>query len=222
MDKVNTIFEVLGPIMIGPSSSHTAGAARLAKIAKYIAQDEVKKVIFYLHGSFAKTYKGHGTDRALVAGILGYDSDDEKLRDSLKIASDMGISYEFIPADLGVVHPNTIKFVMTTVTGEIVTVVGSSIGGGSVRIIDVNDFEVDFSGDYDTLVMRYLDKRGTVSEVSGILAHHCINIANMTVTRYPGEHEVTAIIELDAPLEDMALSLIEEIPHMNKVLLVKK
>lgn len=222
MDKVSTIFDVLGPIMIGPSSSHTAGAARLAKIAGDIAKDEVAEVVFYLHGSFAKTYMGHGTNRALVAGILGYSSDDARLRDSLEIADEKGLKYEFVPTDLGLVHPNTIKFVMTTIKGDIVTVTGSSVGGGSVRIIEVNDFEVNFSGDYDTLVMRYADKRGSISEISSILAYNGINIANMDVTRYPGAKEVTAIVELDAPLEPRALKLIEEITQMKKVLLVEK
>ena len=96
MKKVNSIFDVLGPIMIGPSSSHTAGAARLAKIAKDISSEKIKSVKFYLHGSFAQTYRGHGTDRALLAGILGYEPDDERLRDSLNIAEKENIKYECI------------------------------------------------------------------------------------------------------------------------------
>ena len=123
------VFDILGPIMIGPSSSHTAGAARLAKIASIIAGPEIKEVIFLLHGSFAKTYKGHGTDRALVAGILGMDPDDEKLRYSLDIAKEKDIKVSFREADLGDVHPNTVKFLIKLKDDNLVTVMGSSIGG---------------------------------------------------------------------------------------------
>ncbi|CDB75385.1 l-serine dehydratase iron-sulfur-dependent beta subunit [Clostridium sp. CAG:265] len=124
------IFDVLGPIMIGPSSSHTAGAARLGKIARTIVNKPIKDVTFLLHGSFKETYKGHGTDRALVAGILGMMPDDERLRDALLIAEKEGLEVHFLPADLGQVHPNTVKIVMTDCDDINWEVLGSSIGGG--------------------------------------------------------------------------------------------
>ena len=133
------IFDILGPVMIGPSSSHTAGAARLGKIARSIAGGEIAEVTFLLHGSFAKTYRGHGTDKALVAGILGMEPYDERLRDSMEIAKELGVKFLFKEADLGDVHPNTVKFIMRTVDDNYCEVMGSSIGGGNIKIFEVND-----------------------------------------------------------------------------------
>ncbi len=222
MKKVNSIFDVLGPIMIGPSSSHTAGAARLAKIAKDICNEKIKKVKFYLHGSFSQTYRGHGTDRALVAGILGYEPDDERLRDSLKIADKENIKYEFIMSDLGLVHPNTVKFVIEDVNDKITDVVGSSIGGGAVIITQINGFEVEFTGEYHTIITRHVDKRGIISEVSGILSHNGINIANMKVSRNPGSKEASMIIEIDSPPEKRVIDMIQELEPMKSVIEIKK
>lgn len=131
-----SVFDILGPIMIGPSSSHTAGAARLGKEARAIVGEDFKAVKFYLHGSFAETYKGHGTDRALVAGTLGMEPDDDHLKDALNIAKEKGIDVEFIPADLGTdKHPNTVKMVFIMKDGTEKEIVGSSIGGGNVQML---------------------------------------------------------------------------------------
>lgn len=222
MKKVSSIFDVLGPIMIGPSSSHTAGAARLAKIAKDICNEEIKRVKFYLHGSFAQTYKGHGTDRALIAGILGYEPDDERLRNSLNIADEENLKYEFIMSDLGLVHPNTVKFEIEDINGRITYVIGSSIGGGSVVITKVNDFEVEFTGEYHTIITRHLDKRGIISEVSGILAHNGINIGNMKVSRNHGSKEASMIIEIDSPPEKRVIDMIKEHEVMKSVIEIRK
>ncbi len=222
MKKVNSIFDVLGPIMIGPSSSHTAGAARLAKIARDICEERIKKVKFYLHGSFARTYKGHGTDRALVAGILGYEPDDERLRDSLQIADKENLKYEFVPADLGLVHPNTVKFELEDINGKITYVIGSSVGGGAVVITKINDFDVDFTGEYDTIITRHIDKRGIISEVSGILAHNRINIANMKVLRNSGSKEASMVIEIDSASNKNVIDTIKEIDSMRSVIEIKK
>lgn len=222
MKKVSSIFDVLGPIMIGPSSSHTAGAARLAKIARDICEEKIKSVKFYLHGSFANTYRGHGTDRALVAGILGYDPDDERLRDSLKIADTENLKYEFIQADLGLVHPNTVKFELEDIKGNVTYVIGSSVGGGAVIINKINDFDVDFTGDYDTIVTRHIDKRGIISEVSGILAHNRINIANMKVSRNYGSKDASMVIEVDSSPGKNVIDLIKEIEMVKSVIEIKK
>lgn len=131
-----SVFDILGPIMIGPSSSHTAGAARLGKEARNIVGEDFESVKFYLHGSFAETYKGHGTDRALVAGTLGMEPDDDHLKEALDIAKEKGIDVEFIPADLGIdKHPNTVKMVFTMKDGSKQEIMGSSIGGGNVQML---------------------------------------------------------------------------------------
>src|SRR5690606_37851602 len=164
MLKEYGVFDVLGPIMIGPSSSHTAGAARLGKIAKQIVGEDFVKATFLLHGSFAKTYRGHGTDKALVAGILGLDPSDERIKDSFELAKKNNIQIEFIEADLGYVHPNTVKIVFHYKYKEDFYVIGSSIGGGNVNIININGNEVSFTGDYPTILAKYKDRKGVISE----------------------------------------------------------
>src|SRR6056297_211808 len=128
------IFDILGPVMIGPSSSHTAGAARIGKVARYIAGSKIKSVRFHLYGSFSKTYKGHGTDKALVAGVLGMEPSDERLADSLGIAKESGIYVEFLPFEISMGHPNTVKVEIESENGMITFVTGSSIGGGAIVI----------------------------------------------------------------------------------------
>ena len=173
------IFDILGPVMIGPSSSHTAGACRIAKTALLIAGNEFTKVEFDLHGSFAKTYKGHGTDRALLAGVLGIEPDDIRLRDSFAIADQRGIDYVFREADLGDVHPNTAKITFTYEDGTTMYIVGSSIGGGNIEIIDINGIAVQFTGSYPTILLKYVDVRGIIADISSELARNGYNIEGM-------------------------------------------
>lgn len=208
------VFDVLGPIMIGPSSSHTAGAARLAKIAGTIAGDGIKKVQFLLHGSFGKTYKGHGTDRALVAGILGMEPSDSRLRDSFSLAKELGIEVSFTEKSLGDVHPNTVKFIITKEDGHCVTVMGSSIGGGSIEIIEVDEDKVKFTGDYPTLIISHKDVPGQVSKVTGLLYQHNINIAFMRVFRSHRGETATMVFETDNKIPN---DIIEQILSIRDV-----
>lgn len=192
-----SIFDLIGPIMVGPSSSHTAGANRIGYMAKHIIGEPIKEVTFYLHGSFAKTYKGHGTDKALLAGILGYLPDDERIKDSFKYADEEGISYKFVEADLGDVHPNTTKLAVTTVSGDHWEITGSSIGGGKVKITRVNDMEVDFDGEYTSLITHHQDYPGIVAKITNILAVFEINIAFMKLFRTSRGSEAMLLIETD-------------------------
>ncbi|WP_024614829.1 L-serine ammonia-lyase, iron-sulfur-dependent subunit beta [Clostridium sp. Ade.TY] len=214
------VFDILGPIMIGPSSSHTAGAARLGKVARAVAGDDVVKVVFYLHGSFAKTYKGHGTDRALVAGILGMEPSDKRLRDSLNIAREKGLEFLFAEVDLGDVHPNTVKFDMVTKSGERREVVGSSIGGGSIKISEVNGNKVEFTGDYPTLIIAQKDVPGVVSKVTTLLYGEGINIAFMSVFRKQKGHGANMVFELDHGIDEETIKKIKEIEHISRVIMV--
>lgn len=181
--KDYTVFDILGPVMIGPSSSHTAGAARLGKIAKDIASEGFHKVEFYLHGSFAKTYKGHGTDKALIAGILGLDPADEKLKKSYEIAEEKNIDIEFIETDLGHQHPNTVKIVFKYKDKDDFYVLGSSIGGGNIVVYEINGDFVEFTGLNPIILVKYKDMKGIISKISSVLAEMDINIATMQVTR---------------------------------------
>lgn len=176
-------FDILGPIMIGPSSSHTAGAARLGKIAMDIAGDGFNAVEFHLHGSFAQTYKGHGTDKALVAGILGMEPSDPRIKTSMEIAHAKDIDIQFIEIDLGYEHPNTVKIVFKYNNKEDYYIIGSSIGGGSIIITNINGNLVEFKGNNPTILLTYSDRKGVISYVSSILADHNLNIASMKVTR---------------------------------------
>ena len=194
------VYDILGPIMIGPSSSHTAGAARLGKIAGIIGGGDIVKVVFMLHGSFAKTYKGHGTDRALVAGVLGMEPWDERLRNSLDIAKNKGLEIEFQEADLGDVHPNTVKFLMTRSDGSIMEVRGSSIGGGNIIINEVDNEEIEFSGEYPTIIIKHKDVPGVISKVTALLYQEEINIAFMKVFRNSRGSDAVMVFETDTPV----------------------
>lgn len=214
------IFDVLGPIMIGPSSSHTAGAARLGKIARTIVNKPIKDVTFLLHGSFKETYKGHGTDRALVAGILGMMPDDERLRDALLIAEKEGLEVHFLPADLGQVHPNTVKIVMTDCDDINWEVLGSSIGGGLVEIYEINGNKVKITGEYPTIITCHDDIPGTVSKVSTLFYDNDINIAHMTLVRSQKGKDATMTFEVDNNVSEELIAAIKAVEGVNRVILI--
>jgi L-serine dehydratase len=220
--KEYSIFDIIGPIMIGPSSSHTAGAARLGKVARSIAEGEIKKVEFLLHGSFSKTYKGHGTDRALVAGILGFEPWDERLRDSLSIAKEKNIEISFIEADLGDVHPNTVEFIMTLKDDSIVKVMGSSIGGGNILISEVDGEKVEFNGNYPTLLVKHKDLPGMISKVSGLISKANINIAFLKVFRISKGQLATMVFETDSPVPSEIINEINELGNIVNIRAINK
>lgn len=206
------IFDILGPIMIGPSSSHTAGAARLGKVAKGIVGVDFDSVKFYLHGSFAKTYKGHGTDRALVAGVLGMDPGDENLRHALEMAEEKGIGIEFIEADLGSYqHPNTVKLVFETKGGREVDITGSSIGGGSIVITNIEGTDVSLTGNRPTLVVKHKKLEGIVTKVTKVLGEDDITVDIMKVERSTHRDEAVMIIEVESNIGSNVLRDISEV-----------
>ena len=162
-----SVFDVLGPNMIGPSSSHTAGAASLAFLAQKMINGPLKKVEFTLYGSFARTYRGHGTDRALLGGIMGFSTDDKRIPDSFAIAKERGLDYHFtVNESEEVSHPNTVNIAMTNEAGRMLTVRGESLGGGKIRITRINQVEVDFSGEYSTAIVIHKDTPGMVAHLS--------------------------------------------------------
>lgn len=209
------VFDILGPIMIGPSSSHTAGAARLGKIARAISGEDIKEVTFLLHGSFGKTYKGHGTDKALVAGILGMEPSDVRLRNSIEIANQQGINLTFKEFDLGDQHPNTVKFIIKNSINKTFEISGSSIGGGSIKITEINGIKVDFTGEYPTLIIYHKDIPGVVSKVADIIYKGKINIAFMKVYRLEKGKDAQMVFEMDNTLSQ---EIIDEIKTVDSVL----
>lgn len=214
------IFDVLGPIMIGPSSSHTAGAARLGKIAGTIVNKPIKEVSFLLHGSFRETYKGHGTDRALVAGILGFLPDDPNLKDSISIANEKGIIIRFLQADLGQVHPNTVKFLIKDIEDIEWEVLGSSIGGGLVEIHEINGKKVKVTGEYPTIITCHNDVPGTVSKISTLFYENKINIAFMSLSRNQKGKDATMTLEVDTNISDEIINEIKSINGVNRVIVI--
>jgi L-serine dehydratase len=213
-----SIFEIMGPVMIGPSSSHTAGAEKLGKAASSICDEDFDAVDFYLHGSFAKTYKGHGTDKALVAGILGMSADDERLRDSLKLAEQKGIKVDFIETDLGEVHPNTVKIVIKNKDIVLLTLVGSSIGGGNIMINEVDGSALEISGQYPVIIATYSDVRGMISKITGAIARNEVNIATLRVSRSSKGEVATTVIETDNAAPE---SIVDEILQIENVISVR-
>lgn len=205
-------FDILGPIMIGPSSSHTAGAARLGKVSMEIAGEGFYGVDFFLHGSFAMTYKGHGTDKALVAGILGFSPDSPQLKDSFDIASKNNIEINFIKEDLGYVHPNSVKILFKYKDKEDFFVTGSSIGGGNIVIHNINGNSVEFTGNKSTLILKYNDRKGVVRDVATILAEDGLNIATLKVSR---ENNIATLVsELDSNVSEKAQKEIASLEYI--------
>lgn len=187
-------FDVVGPIMVGPSSSHTAGACRIGNAALAISGgDPFHKVQFRLHGSFASTYIGHGTDMALVAGVLGILPHDERLRDSFDIAKERGLEYSFEKADLGDRHPNSVEIIFHYDNGGHLSVIGSSIGGGNMVIVAINDIEVEFKNEFPTLILQYPEQKGVISYVSSILSDNDYNIETAVTKKI--DDTVTLVIE---------------------------
>ena len=194
-------FEVLGPVMVGPSSSHTAGALRLARVAREIAPGRVSSVEFTLYNSFAKTYLGHGTDKALVAGMLGLDTDDGRIRDSFSLAAEQGLAFSFRTSDEGTgLHPNTVDIAMGLADGGSLTVRGESVGGGRVRLSAVGGVAVDVAGEYPTLFVHHGDRPGVLARLTGALSAASINIATIRTFRDARGGDAYTVAELDEAL----------------------
>lgn len=217
-----SLFEVIGPNMVGPSSSHTAGAVSMALLARKLFPAKIKKVEFTLYGSFAKTYRGHGTDRALLGGIMGFETDDLRIRDSLSIAKERNLDYHFsIGQDTGEEHPNTADIDMTGVNGERLFVRGVSIGGGKVKIVRLNQIDVDFTGEYSTLIISQTDRPGVVAHITKVLSEREVNIAFMRLFREEKGAKAFTVVESDERIPDEVVEQIRENPLVSDVMLVQ-
>lgn len=216
-----SVFDIIGPRMTGPSSSHTAGAVRIANMARHIAGDDVVSAEFTLYASFAETGRGHGTDKALIGGILGMEPDDPTIKFAYSIARERGVDVSVIFSDEPVPAPNTAKIVATSSTGNITSVIGVSIGGGNIMITEINGLGVELTGDYPTLIAQYPDVPGVIAEVSHILAQLKINIAFMRVFRHGKGEDAYMTVETDQPIDDAALQTIRMLcPSLERVFAV--
>lgn len=212
------VFDVIGPVMIGPSSSHTAGAVRLGNLARAILGEPVERAIIGLHGSFAQTYRGHGTDVALAAGLQGWATDDSRISQSLTLAQAAGLSIVFEIIHLGeLAHPNSVKFLLTGKSGNQCSIIGSSIGGGRVVISNIDDFPVEFSGEFPAILTMHKDRPGAIALVTSILSTQGVNVAQMRVFRKQKGGLAAMIVETDQPIDDAEVEVIGKLPHIQSV-----
>lgn len=216
------LFDILGPIMVGPSSSHTAGAVRIGRMARTLLGDTPVKARIGLYGSFAETGPGHGTDKALVAGLLGMKPDDLRIPESFALAKQQGMEFSFYEAALREAHPNTALLEVEDAAGQTMKMQASSVGGGRIRVDKLDDVDVGFTGDYNTLVIHSLDISGELATVTRELSHARINIANMSLYRSRRGGEVLMVIETDQRLPPVVRQLIGELPGVAQVTYYEK
>lgn len=215
------IFDIIGPVMIGPSSSHTAGAARLGKLARTILGEKPLRAEIKLFGSFAKTYKGHGTDKALIAGLLDMAADDAGIKDAFSYALKDGLQFSFVVCESGGTHPNTAEFALTGVNGKKVRITGISTGGGNVTVNRIDDYQVEISGEYFTLITVHQDKPGIIALVTQVLANDGVNIAFMRVSRNQRGLRALMIVETDQQISARALKEINALAPIESALTIQ-
>lgn len=210
MGKADSVFEVIGPIMIGPSSSHTAAAVRIGLLSRTILGEPVTNAIIQLHGSFALTGKGHGTDKAIIAGLLGYDAADERIKSAITIAQEQGIKIEFHSIDLGDdYHPNTVRLLIAGESGAHFEITAISVGGGNISIVELNSLPIQLSGEYHTLISIHNDRPGIVAKATALIAQNKVNISTMNVSRQHRGGLAAMAVEMDQPLPVEAVKELE-------------
>jgi L-serine dehydratase len=220
MPEKSSVFDMIGPVMIGPSSSHTAGVVRIGRAARKVlgGQPDAAEITFY--NSFARTYEGHGSDRAIIAGLLDYTTDDVRIKTSLEEAGKVGLKYTFKSVgNASAMHPNTVKVEMNKGEREI-EVVGESKGGGLVNIAEVNGFKADFSASLHTLIIFADDVKGSVAFIASVLAHDGCNIATMSVSR-KGKNDLACLVfEMDSGLKTVTLNYLQSLSWVNEIIYI--
>jgi L-serine dehydratase len=220
MAERSSVFDMIGPVMIGPSSSHTAGVVRIARTAIRVLGAKPEKSTITFYNSFARTYEGHGSDRAIIAGLLDYKTDDVRIKNSFDHAKEADLKYTFKSVgNASTLHPNTIKIQMTS--GErSVEVIGESKGGGVINISEVDGFTANFSANLHTIIIKALDKKGSIAFISDILAHDDCNIATMSVSR-KGKNDVAClVIEMDSGMRPLTLDYIKSLSWIQEVVYI--
>lgn len=221
MAEKNSIFDMIGPVMIGPSSSHTAGVVRIGLAARRILGVTPKHARITFYNSFARTYEGHGSDRAIVAGLLGYPTDDERIRDAFTHAQADGLAFEFQGiGNASTLHPNTVRVELTAPDGQQVEVVGQSRGGGVVGIVEVDGFGCNFSGNLHTLIIDAEDRPGSIAFIADVIAHDDCNIATMSVSRRGKRELARQFIEMDSELRPLTLEYLRALPWLRRVIYI--
>ncbi|MCJ2145582.1 MULTISPECIES: L-serine ammonia-lyase, iron-sulfur-dependent subunit beta [Bacillus] len=214
--KYRSVFDIIGPVMIGPSSSHTAGAARIGRVARSVFGREPKQIVVSLYGSFAETYKGHGTDVAIIGGLLDFDTFDERIKDSIRLAEEKGIAIEFREEEAVPKHPNTARILISDDEGSL-ELAGISIGGGKIEIIELNGFELRLSGNHPAILVVHNDRYGTIAGVANVLAKFAINIGHMEVARKDVGQEALMTIEVDQTIDPAVFEELRALPNIIEV-----
>ena len=211
------IFDMMGPVMVGPSSSHTAGAARIGNMGRTLLGEEVARADIGLYGSFAETGFGHGTDRALLAGLLGMKPDDLRIPNAYEEANRAGMAYSFRTVELRDAHPNTALLELTGKSGKKLTLQAASIGGGAIVVNKIDGIDVNFTGDFNTLIVRNQDETGSVAAITSILSQVHINVANMSVNRHRRGGDALMVIETDQHIKPRQVEFLSELPGILSV-----
>ena len=211
------IFDMMGPVMVGPSSSHTAGAARIGNMGRTLLGEEVARADIGLYGSFAETGYGHGTDRALLAGLLGMKPDDLRIPNAYEEANRAGMAYSFRTVELRDAHPNTARLELTGKSGKKLTLQASSIGGGAIVVNKIDGIDVNFTGDFNTLIVRNQDESGSVAAITSILSQVHNTVANMSVNRHRRGGDALMVIETDQHIKPRQVEFLSELPGILSV-----
>lgn len=215
------LFNILGPITIGPSSSHTAGAVRIGLACRLLLGGDVKKAKITFYGSFAETYKGHGTDKAVIGGLLGFNTDNEKIRESLALAEFRGMHYEIESGEDPKYHPNTVVIVAQNANGQI-KLRAASVGGGAIRLQEINGFELNVSCAYDTLIIFHKDMPGVLAGIAHVFSSSGYNIGNLHLARARREGDVITVVETDVPVDKETAAQIRTVGSVYDVVALPK
>ena len=215
------LFDILGPITIGPSSSHTAGAVRIGLVCRMLLDDDIKHARITFYGSFADTYHGHGTDKAVVGGLLGFFTDNEKIRESLRLAEFRGLSYEIFTAEDPRVHPNTVMIEART-KDKSVRIQGASVGGGAIRITEINGMAVQITFNEDTLILFHRDSPGVLASIAHILSSNGYNIGNLRLSRTRREGDVITVVETDVPVDQTTVSQLWSVESVSEAVVIPR
>lgn len=205
------IFDIIGPIMVGPSSSHTAGAVRIGRMARTLLGQEPVNATLHLHGSFAETGVGHGTDKALIAGLLGMASDDYDIPRSFEIAAERGLHFVFDEKDLRDAHPNSVLLEVVGAEGATLSMQACSVGGGRIEVNKIDGVDLCFTGNFNTLIIHNKDERGYISNVTQALTLAKVNIANMSLNRNKRGGSAIMVIETDEPVPESIIELLNNL-----------
>lgn len=220
MAEQSSVFDMIGPVMIGPSSSHTAGVVRIGRVARKVLghMPEYAEITFY--NSFARTYEGHGSDRAIVAGLMDYKTDDERIRNAFDHAEENGFEFKFKSVgNASIMHPNTVK-VNAQYGDKKVEIIGESRGGGVIKISSFNGFGVGFNANLTTMILMANDKKGAIAFIATVLANDECNIASMSVNRKGKNDQACHVIEMDSKPPQVTIDYLKHLPWINEVIFI--